>query len=146
MHRELRGEKRRGTREEYICLVSICREVLSTMAGKSKRISKLIRVRKIPELTVRAARNLGARLGCGDVGDSVLALNDRASRIQCCVVPCLDDPEGMKVPRSARKNASALHRGKVLWKVGSTAQGGYVSCSVPCYGGYYGGSSDRIMR
>jgi hypothetical protein len=126
MQRELREEKGRGIREEYVSLVSICREVLSAMTGESKRIDKLIRARKIPELTARVARNLGARLGCDDGGDSVLALNDRASRIQCCVVPCLDDPEGMKVPGSARKNASALHRGKVPGRVGSIAQGGYV--------------------
>ena len=126
MRRELRGKKRRRIREEYVSLVSICGAIFSTMAGESKRISKSIRARKIPELTAKAARNLDARLGCDDVGDSVLVLNDRASRTQCCVVPRLDDPEGMKAPRSVRKNASALHREKVLGRVGSTVPGGYV--------------------
>jgi hypothetical protein len=108
------------------------------MVGELVTVSKSVRTRKFHELTATAARSLGARPGYDGVGETVLELNDRASGIQCCAVPCLEDPEDVKVLRSARRNASESRRGRVLGREALTEQHVYVSCLVPCCG-YYNG-------
>jgi len=66
---EFRREKFRRIFEEYVGLVLICREVLST--GESMRINKSVRARKALRLTATVAHRLGARRGYGDVGGTV---------------------------------------------------------------------------
>jgi hypothetical protein len=105
MLRELRKEKCGRILEEYVGLVLIRREFLST--SESMKINKSVRARKVLKLTAMAARRLGARRGYGDAGGTVLELSDRASRTLCCAVPCLIDLEDARAPRSALRNASA---------------------------------------
>ena len=89
--RELRKEKCGRILEEYVGFILIRREVLST--GKSMKINKSLRPRKVLKLTAMAARKLGARWGYGDAGGTVPELSDKASRTLCYAVPSLIDLE-----------------------------------------------------